>query len=62
MNVRIPPDDLVDFGLASAWAGLSLNKWLLRAARQKFEQERLLQQLVVSEKNILGEENGEAEE
>lgn len=44
VNVRIGPDDLLDFQLASGWAGLSLNKWLLRAARQKFEMERLLRE------------------
>jgi len=45
VNVRIKPDDLLDFQEASAWAGLSLNKWLVRAARQKYEQEVALRHL-----------------
>ena len=56
VNVRIGPDDLLDFQLASGWAGLSLNKWLLRAAKQKFEVERLLRELEVKES---GEEKEE---
>lgn len=42
VNVRIPDSDLLEYRELSDLAGLSLNKWILRACRRKAEQELLL--------------------
>lgn len=42
VNVRIPSGDLVVFQELAAAAGVSLNRWVLRACLRKAEQELLL--------------------
>jgi hypothetical protein len=42
LNVRVPRVDLLDFQECSAFAGMSLNKWVLRACRQKADLETAL--------------------
>lgn len=42
VNVRIPSADLIVFQELSAEAGVSLNRWVLRACLRKAEQELLL--------------------
>lgn len=43
VNVRIPTGDLETYQELAALAGLSLNKWVLRACRRKAEFEQLLE-------------------